>query len=432
MKINIKEHPKEGLIKIIQKKFFSLPISIKMVSFSFFIFMLGWGLGADTFFSVYVKTIVDNIFWVSIIGAILAGAKMIFTLPIGELDDHTNMKYVIFLSKIFYAIAAIFYFFAGVFFSIEILLVAVIFNGIATASLLVTYQTYIRHRVKKNNSGTSFGLFFSSANLALVLGSLLVALFIDYIDLHYVFIFLFLFSILSLFTDNKLPEFKDKRLKEIFQKESFLHQFFRSIFSFGSFKRVFETLRNSSKKLIGPISFEFAFNALNYIGFLFIPIVSIQNNLSLAQIAIIVAVMRAPYLIGFFSGSIADKFNKKAFVLLIFLFLSFMYTLLGYNEGFRAIITISFGIALGLAAIRPVISGLISDNVKSNDIGTITGVGEFTGRLGDIFGAIIFGILSGIIGISGSFIFIGIALFVISLRLLLRSRGFIGSIKFRK
>jgi hypothetical protein len=61
--------------------------------------LLGWGLGADTFFSLYIKSIVDNVFWVSIIGAILSLGKMIFSIPIGEVDDHANIKSVLFLSK---------------------------------------------------------------------------------------------------------------------------------------------------------------------------------------------------------------------------------------------------------------------------------------------------------------------------------------------
>lgn len=60
-------HEHNTIIKIIKKDFFSVPISIRMVSFSLFIFLLGRGLGADTFFSVYIKTIVDNVLWISII-----------------------------------------------------------------------------------------------------------------------------------------------------------------------------------------------------------------------------------------------------------------------------------------------------------------------------------------------------------------------------
>jgi hypothetical protein len=60
-------HEHNGIIKIIKKEFFSIPISIRMVSLSLFLFLFGRGLGGDTFFSLYIKTIVDNVFWVSLI-----------------------------------------------------------------------------------------------------------------------------------------------------------------------------------------------------------------------------------------------------------------------------------------------------------------------------------------------------------------------------
>jgi hypothetical protein len=62
-----KHEEHNGIIKVIQKDFFSVPVSIRIVSFSLFLFILGWGLGADTFFSIYIESIVDNVFWISII-----------------------------------------------------------------------------------------------------------------------------------------------------------------------------------------------------------------------------------------------------------------------------------------------------------------------------------------------------------------------------
>jgi hypothetical protein len=41
-------------------------------------------------------------------------------------------------------------------------------------------------------------------------------------------------------------------------------------------------------------------NFMNYVGFLFIPIVALENNLTLSQIAILFAVMRVPYMINVF------------------------------------------------------------------------------------------------------------------------------------
>ena len=60
-------HQHNSIIKTIKKDFFSIPVSIRFVGLSLFIFILGRGLGADVFFSLYIKDIVDNVFLVSII-----------------------------------------------------------------------------------------------------------------------------------------------------------------------------------------------------------------------------------------------------------------------------------------------------------------------------------------------------------------------------
>jgi MFS family permease len=88
--------------------------------------------------------------------------------------------------------------------------------------------------------------------------------------------------------------------------------------------------------------------------------------------------------------------------------------LLGYNENFWAIITISFGISVWLAMMRPIISGLISDYTHPKDGWTVTGAWEFIWRSGDICGALIFGILSLIVGLQFSFVIVGIIIFLIS------------------
>ncbi|MBO4203852.1 MFS transporter [bacterium] len=104
--------------------------------------MLGWGLGTDTYFSIYVQTIVESPWGVMMIGAILALAKLLFVVPVGELNDRVHSKHLLLLGKILYVVCAFFFFFAGFWHSWECLLVAVIFNGFANAITFTTYRSY--------------------------------------------------------------------------------------------------------------------------------------------------------------------------------------------------------------------------------------------------------------------------------------------------
>lgn len=421
-----KKHKDTDVIHVVQKEFFSTPFSIRIVSFSLFLFLFGRGLGGDTFFSLYVKDIVNNVFRVSIVWAILSLVKMFFSIPIGEIDDHANLKSVLFISKWIYVVTGILYFLAGMVHSLPILLLAVVLNGLAAAALLTTYQAYIRKHSKQNQRGAIFGLYFSSMNLAYVVWALFASVFIQYIQLPYLFLFVSLFAIISFFTDQKLPNLSKRKIKQFLGKDTFMHKFFREVFSLSAIKKVILTMKNYSSRLYYALGFEFLYNLLNYIGFIFIPIVSIKNDLTLSQIAIVFAVMKIPYLIDFFTGNIADKTSKRKFLFFVLLFISFLYMLLGYNEGFRSIMTITFAISLGLSLMRPVISAYVSDCTSPEDEGTISGVEEFIAKLGEVVGILAFGVVSAIFSIQLSFLLVGITIFTVAVIGLVRRFGIIG------
>jgi sugar phosphate permease len=166
--VNQEFNHKTGFFSVIKRDFFSLPISIRIISASMFLFILGRGLGGDTFFSVYLKTIVDNVFRVSVIAAALPIIRMFLAVSVGALDDHTNIRSVVFLSKALYVFTGLFFFLAGIEHSIVFLIIAVLFNALSTATLLTSYESLIRKYSQKENRSTSFGLYFSCTNLAYV------------------------------------------------------------------------------------------------------------------------------------------------------------------------------------------------------------------------------------------------------------------------
>ena len=409
------------LFYVIKKDFFSIPVSIRIMSFSLFIFMLGRWLGADTFFSIYVKMIVDNVLWVSIIWAILAISKMIFSIPVWDLDDRWDIRYILFTGKVLYILCWFLYFFSGVFGSLIVLIIAVIINGFATATSFTTYQSYIREHSNKHNRCSVFGLMFSSMNLAYVIWAVLASLMIVWIDLPYLFLFIVLSSIASILTDRFFHvELKHKKIRHMFKKESFLHQFLSEMFSLSGYKRIFEDVKWYGKKMYQALGIQFFLNVLNYIWFLFIPIVAIKNDLSLSQIAIVFAVMRIPYVLNFFTAEIADKYNKKTFIWIIFIFLALLFSLIAFSNNFWNILILSFGIALGIAMASPIVEWLISDYIHPNDGWAITGVSQFVGRLWDVIWSLGFGLLISLIWLKYWFVWAGALTFIVGLALITR------------
>jgi len=406
---------------VIKKDFFSIPISIRVMSFSIFIFMLGRGLWADTFFSIYVKSVVHNVLLVSVIWALLAVSKMIFTIPIWDLDDRTDIKYILFTGKMLYILCWFLYFFAWIFSSVIVLVLAVIINWFATATSFTTYQTYIREHSNKYNRCSVFGLMFSSMNLAYLIWAILSSILILWIDLPYLFLFIVLSSVGAILVDDFFHiELKHKKISHILKKESFLHQFLLEIFSLKSYKIIWKDIKWYGKKMYQALWIQFFINVLNYIWFLFIPIVAVKNHLSLSQIAILFAVMRIPYVLNFFTAEIADKYNKKTFIWIIFIFLAILFSLIAFSDNFWNILILSFGIALGIAMASPVVEWLVSDYVHPNDEWAITGISQFIWRFWDIIWSLWFGLLITLIWMKWWFIWAGILTFIVWLALITR------------
>ena len=403
-----------GLFSIIKKRFFSLPVSVRFISMSSFFFILGWWLGWDTFFSIYVEKIVENIFLVSMIWTILPLSRLLFALPIWELNNNTNRKYVIFLSKAIYIISSLLYFMAGILKNPWILLFAVVLNGIASATLFVTYESYIRATTDKHHSEESWGLYFSSLNAAWVIWAVIASFLVVFLKLPFLYLFIALFAVLSLFSDQKIPIRDKEKLKELFAKESFLKQFIRKVFSTKPIKKTIVFLKNSPKKFIYILWYEWLFNILNYIGFLFIPLIAEKNSFSLSQIALIFALMRLPYVTNFFVVSLSEKFNKKLFIAVVLIFLSFLYWTLAFDISFGSILIVSFGISIWLSLLRPIISALITESCHDNDIWSITWVQQFVAQLWMMAWSIWFGVITYVFGMYVAFFLVGLSLFVLS------------------
>ncbi|MDO4714561.1 MAG: MFS transporter [bacterium] len=181
---------------------------------------------------------------------------------------------------------------------------------------------------------------------------------------------------------------------------------------------MFQALQSYGWPMYVALSSQSLVNFINYVSFLFIPLIAIGNNLSLSEIAILFAVMRVPYLVNILIGNVGDKYNKKILITLLILAASVLFFLLGNAHSFPTIVAISFGLSLVVAIFQPIAAALILGYAKSKDKGLIAGMQEFTGKIGEIVGSLGFGILTTILGMHYAFQILGLGLFVLGAYLL--------------
>lgn len=280
-------------------------------------------------------------------------------------------------------------------------------------------------------------------NLAYVIWAILSAILVSYIDLPYMYLFIVIFSMLSVVQDSKIQDFIKKKftkswkklenripdveyeidedldnVKKLLGKKWVISTYFQEIFSPGPWKSMFVTLKGYWMPMYVALWSEALVAFMNYVGFLFIPIVALENNLTLPQIAILFAVMKLPYIVSVLFWGVGDKYSKKIIITILVLLSAIIYVLLWIYKWFLAIVILSFLISLMVALLSPICSALVTWYAKSKDIWVISWLQEFVSRIGEIIWALWFWLFASLVWMDSAFIILWISLAVLGWYLL--------------
>ncbi|MBO4517206.1 hypothetical protein J5751_07475 [bacterium] len=102
---------------------------------------------------------------------------------------------------------------------------------------------------------------------------------ISYIHLPYLYIFIAIFSILSLLIDWKIP-FHESSNKIVSENHfEFVKKFCRKCFSVQPMKKMIVSLKASPRALWNGLGYEMLYALLDYLSLLFIPLVALEHGL---------------------------------------------------------------------------------------------------------------------------------------------------------
>jgi len=425
-----------------------IPVKIRSISLSLALFMMGRWLWTDTYFSIYIKEIVGSARWVTAIWAVLAFIKLLFVIPIWRMNDHVNVKYILLMWKILYAISGLLYFIAWILHSCIFLIFAAIFNWIAHSTTFTTYRSYYAKNSTKSDNAQVSWIYFSAMYLTEVVWSLIAAILVKYLDLPHMYLFVVIFALASILQDQKIKsvisrhynktrkKFYSRIKKEsqqeveientsesdqpFFGKNWFIRSFAKECTSLDSWKEIWQILRKYNWKMYVALWSFMLTNFFNYTSYLFIPIVAVENNLSLSQIAIIYAAMKLPYIVNVFAWNFWDKYSKKLLISIILVFMSFLYVALWFYEWFYTILILTFFISLWIALLNPLTAALIISYTDPKDNGAMMWVQDFVWRAWDIVWSLWFWTLTAIIWLQKWFTIIWICTFWLGIYLMIK------------
>ena len=425
-----------------------IPVKIRSISLSLALFMMWRWLWTDTFFSIFIKETVGSAWWVTVIWAVLAFVKLIFTIPIWRMNDHVNTKYILLVWKVLYVVCGLLFFLAWILHSWVLLLFATILNWIANSTTFTTYRSYYAKNATKFDNAQVTGVYFSAMYITEVIWSLIAAVLVNYLELPYMYFFFFFFALVSLVQDEKIKtvlsrhynktwkkfykrvkqeslevdsiEETEKYEQKFFWKDWFIRSFINWCFSLESWREIWEMLRKYNWKMYVALWSFMLTNFLNYTSFLFIPIVAAENNLSLSQIALVFAAMKLPYIVNVFAWKFWDKYSKKLQISIILVLMSFLYLALWFHEWFYTIMILTFFISLGIALLNPLTAALVISYTHPKDKWSMTWVQDFVWRAWDIVWSLWFWSLTAIIWLQKWFIVIWLCTFWLWMYLMIK------------
>ena len=402
-----------------------IPLWVKWISVSLFLCILWLGTW-DTFYSIYIESIVTFWLWVSIFWALYSFTKLLTVIPIWILNDQGKTDDLLSLGKLSWMISWLLYYLAWCYNSWILLLLWTLFSWLAWAIIYPWYWTLYKKSWTKRNHWLIFWIYYASINLAYCAWALISAYAILYLDLHEIFLFMVFFILLSLIRDGRIWFFskklspKDKPIILSFKSNWLLPLLWKYIVSRKPWKEIYHVLRDYQWSMYSALWAQALISLMEYVGFLFIPIIAVDNNLSLSEVALISAIMRLPSILNVFVWSLGDKYNKKLLIGILLLIWWFLYIMLWNSHSFLAMMGTTFGIFFVIAFVFPLVSALISDWIKNKEEGTIAWVKEFIWTSWEILGSLWFWVLITAIGIHTAFVLFWYMLIMLSIYIIVK------------
>lgn len=391
-----------------------IPQEIRHMSIMIFLFMLWWGLGPDIYLGIYIEKIIPYAWIVGIIWALLSGVKLALCIPIWYLDDKIDENILLKISKLLYAISALCNFWAGFLHIPTLLILGIVINGLASPIFFTTSYAIIRKKTTAEEATKSFALFNSCLRWGDVVGALIIATVADKLPMHYMFLFITAFALITINWRKRYTNPGDD-LEKI--TDTLLHE--TDIYT-----KIEHDMGQYNKTMYMTLILQVMYGLINNITLLFVPIMAKINHMSLSQIAILFAVSYIPQMASYWLSSIRKNYNKFIVSCTALILVGICLWMFAITDTFSILFGIMLIIGVLLATINPLISGFISSITQARHRAEITGVQEFCTRTGEIIWSLIMAVTIAIEGMQHGFMIVAIAISVISMILLTIHKNF--------
>ena len=372
-----------------------------MIVLVVFLRMFGWGF-VDPFYSLFLKTFTDNYTFLGVLGATHSFVSLLTIIPLVRLTDKVRDAKIMMDGEVMYLFAILFYMLAGFSQSLVLLFCAFVLNGIAYPLIIVGAETYIRRHSPEKYTARSFGYYTALLYFGWILAMLLSVFLVPYYSFNTMFLFVIPSIVLSFYI---LPKIHERGFKSIFRG-------FRKYFhAKEDFTCIFSNLKTLNPRMYFFLLVSFFDGVIISFLYLFMPLFGSSLGLEFREIPFLLSVMYMPFIFSFFFSEAADRM-KKMNVIATGLFIgSVSFILLSFIVAQLWVVVLASMVSFSIAILRPAYNGMITRLTPRVMLGEMTGVNNFSMRLGHVVGPIFMGFIADLYGIQITFFAIAILAF---------------------
>ena len=381
----------------IREDFRLIPIGVKLVVSVIFLRSLGWGF-ADPFYSIYLHQFINDYTVVGLFAGLMNLSALITIIPLMRLSEKIKEKTIIQDGELLYFFVLISFVMSGIFKSIPLLIISILFAGIAQTFVVIGTETYIR-KYGAPGKTRPFALYIAMDYSGWILGMFIASFTVQHYSLNSMFLFIIPSVIASFFI---LPRIHEKGLSSI------IAGFKRYLHTGKDFINIMKDFKEVNSKMIFFLVLAF-FDAVVYMfSYIFIPLLGLSINMSLNSIALLMAAMYFPFILSFFFTELFEKFRMMNLIAIALFVGAASFITLYFVADKYGIVLIASVISLSMAIMRPIYNGALTRLSPRGMFGHITGLNNFVQKIGKILGPVITGLVADVYGLPTTFIIIGI------------------------
>lgn len=289
------------IFKVFRGDFRHLPKVAIFTILSISLYNFGWGV-ADPFFSLYLAQFSDQYTVIGFYRTLAVVAGVLVLIPLGDLLDRVSHSRLIDSAKCGYVVIGLCYFLAGEYLSVPLLVFALLLNGALMPVVWTGTAATLRDYSDKKDAALTFGFFLTARQLLWILGIAASLYIVWKYPIHYVFIPVIIFPVLSILLSRKHLPTK--------HHEPFLLALKDLVFEDKIIVRFFKEMRGFNSEMWSSYFLTFLSVTIGLIGMAFIPLYAQEIGFSLSKIGVLVLVMNIPFLLSFVAAEIADRSER--------------------------------------------------------------------------------------------------------------------------